>query len=397
MSRLLIVSELFYPDGTSTAHILTKIVDHLCKEHDIIVLAGPKSYSSDNVSGISDSEKSYPIKRVNIGEYDKNRLLSRTLKFLVTSLKLGWLLWKNGKKDDDVLIVTNPAPFIVMASIIKRLRGFKLNILVHDVFPENAAAAGVLNSTNSLVYKFIKYIFSTAYKSADNIIVLGRDMKEVFVEKFKSNKKKTTIRIIENWADPLPRNYKSSKRTIGALIKVLYAGNIGRCQGLEQFIKIFEKASNVDLKFIMRGGGAIVPDIITYIERTKSNIALGSPYSREEQFDILSECDIALVTLADGMYGLGVPSKSYNIMAAGKPILFIGDLRSEIAQVVQEYGIGYCFDPKDEKGLLVWLNSITLEYREEFMKMGEKARQLAETIYSEDTILSKYSRLFSNQ
>ena len=258
MGRIVIVSELFYPDGTSTAHILTKIADHLCKEHEILVLAGPKSYSFDDVSGISDTEKSYPIKRVTIGEYDKNRILSRTLKLIVTSFKLGCLLWKNVENDDEVLIVTNPAPFIIIASVIKKIRGFKFNILVHDVFPENAIAAGVLHSTNNILYKFFKYIFVKAYSSANNIIVIGRDMKEIFVEKFKKVKKKPSIKIIENWADPLPENCEIIKRDDN-LIKILYAGNIGRCQGLEQFIKVFEKASSPYLQLEIRGGGAIVP------------------------------------------------------------------------------------------------------------------------------------------
>lgn len=46
---------------------------------------------------------------------------------------------------------------------------------------------------------------------------------------------------------------------------------------------------------------------------------------RSQQNDFLNACDIGIVTLNDGMYGLGVPSKSYNIWAAGKPILYIGD------------------------------------------------------------------------
>ena len=159
MGKVIIVSELFYPDGTSTAHILTKIADHLQNDHEILVLAGPESYNSDKISGINLGNKQYPIKRVSIGEYDKNKLISRALRLLVTSFKLGKLLWRNSKKGDNILIVTNPAPFIIVASIIKKIRGFKLNILVHDVFPENAVAAGVVNSDKNIAYKIVKYVF----------------------------------------------------------------------------------------------------------------------------------------------------------------------------------------------------------------------------------------------
>lgn len=395
MRRIVIVSELFYPDWTSTAHILTKIADHLSRNHEVLVLAGPKSYSSDNVNDTSDASKPYDIQRVKIGEYDKNKIFHRILRFCIMSAKLGQLLWQRGREEDDVLIVTNPAPFIMVAAVLKRLRGFNLNILVHDVFPENAVAAGMIKSDKGLVYRVLKRIFRSAYRSADNVIVLGRDMHEIFQQKFKGLKHPPAIRIIENWADPCPAPVASPRCPDGH-VRILYAGNIGRCQGLESFIEVFGKTSNRAVQLMMRGGGAMVETIKDNMEHTDADIKLGGSYSRDEQFKILEECDVALVTLASGMYGLGVPSKSYNIMAAGKPILFVGDLRSEIAQVVREHGIGYCFSSEDGEGLLKWLDSITPEMREEFRRMGEKARRLATTIYSEQSVLSKYSDLFGH-
>ena len=394
MGKVIIVSELFYPDGTSTAHILTKIADHLNKEHEVLVLSGPKSYGSDKISGLLLGDKPYTIKRVSIGEYDKNRLISRALRLFVTSFKLGKLLWRNSKKGDNILIVTNPAPFIIVASIIKKIRGFKLNILVHDVFPENAVAAGVVKSDKNIAYKIVKSVFSKAYGTADNIIVLGRDMKAIFEKKFKKKKGSPNIRIIENWADPLPENTVLDHNTSGQLT-ILYAGNIGRCQGLEYFLGIFEKASNPKVQFRLRGGGALVPDIQKLVDNAESQVVLCGSYSRDEQFDILSECDIALVTLSDGMYGLGVPSKSYNIMAAGKPILFIGNPKSEIARTIQEKDLGYVFDNNDEDGLKSWLSQLSQNKATELKRKGANALKAAATEYSEKAILSKYSDLFS--
>jgi len=395
MSRILIVSELFYPDDTSTAHILTKIADYLHGTHEVLILAGPKSYSSDKVIDSSDTTKPYMIKRIKVGRYDKNKLISRALRLFITSIKLGKLLWTSSRKTDQVLIVTNPAPFLIVASIIKEIKGFKLNILVHDVFPENTIAARVIKSEKSIPYKILKSVFSKAYRSADRVIVLGRDMKENFSRKFEGYKTTPKIEIIENWADPTPAEIKCTTSDHGNII-ILYAGNIGRCQGLGNFIDLFDKASNNDIELVMRGGGAMASEIERILDKSGANIVLGGSYTRNEQFEILSNCDIALVTLAEGMYGLGVPSKSYNIMAAGKPILFIGDLKSEIAMVVREYGIGYCFAPSDKKGIINWLKSISLSSRNEFRQKGLKAKQLADTIYSEDTILEKYSNLFLN-
>jgi len=395
MSRIIIVSELFHPDGTSTAHILTKIADHLHDDrNDILVISGPKSYSFDNVKDTSNIEKPYEIQRIRLGHYDKNKITSRTLRFIVTSLKLGSLLWKLSAKVDQVLIVTNPAPFIILASLIKRIRGFKLNILVHDVFPENTIAAGIIKSNRNILYRVLDMIFSRAYCAADRIIVIGRDMKDVFNRKFYNKKKLPSIEIIENWADPLPEDFKILANTDDK-ISILYAGNFGRCQGIEDFIEIFEEANNQNIRCCLRGGGAMLPEIESRVKDSASDIVLGGSFSRSEQFDILKDCDISLVTLAEGMYGLGVPSKSYNIMAAGKPILFIGDLNSEIALMIKEHNLGYCFEPSDKTGIKEWLMKLNSESKAELRKMGDNAFSLANTVYSEKNILKKYSQLFS--
>ena len=91
---------------------------------------------------------------------------------------------------------------------------------------------------------------------------------------------------------------------------------------------------------------------------------------------MLSACDIAVVTLQDGMYGLGVPSKTYNILAAGRPILFFGPSNSEIELLVREKGVGYCQWPDK------W-------DKHELAEMGVRARKLAIDEYSKEAILNK--------
>ena len=58
------------------------------------------------------------------------------------------------------------------------------------------------------------------------------------------------------------------------------------------------------------------------------------------------------------MYGLGVPSKSYNILSAQKPILFIGNKKSEIALMIEENNIGWTIDNNDVNQIPTVLNQI---------------------------------------
>ncbi len=302
-------------------------------------------------------------------------------------------LYSISNKGDKVLIVTNPAPFLVLCSFIKRIKSLDLTIIVQDVFPENSVAAGIIKSPNNIIYRILRSVFNKAYSSSDRLIVIGRDMKDLFLKKLYPHTPPMVL--IENWSDP--SNELEVNVTRNGPIKLLFAGNIGRCQGLESFIEIFGNVDNHKLQLELRGSGAIVSILNKCIKDNKfSNIKIGSSFTRNEQFSILKDCDIALVTLCDGMYGLGVPSKSYNIMSAGKPILYVGDPMSEIALVIKEAKIGYVFANSDIQGLKSWLTNVNEDIRSELKEMGKRAKELALTRFSEETILSKYTNLFSS-
>ena len=121
------------------------------------------------------------------------------------------------------------------------------------------------------------------------------------------------------------------------------------------------------------------------------NVFFHGPYFRSKQNEVLNACDIALVKLAKNMLGIGVPSKAYNILAAGKPILYIGHPDSEISQVVTENKIGYTFDNDDLNGIRSFLENLQIEDIEELNYMGKKARHLAEEKYAKSIILEKFA------
>ena len=121
-----------------------------------------------------------------------------------------------------------------------------------------------------------------------------------------------------------------------------------------------------------------------------NSVRFNGPYSRLQQQEVLNDSDLSLVTLVKGMYGLGVPSKTYNILAAGKPILYIGEKGTEIWRVIEENEIGFCFEPDDNNGIVAFLKSLNSERISQFIIMGEKAREVVENKYSEKVILDKF-------
>ena len=367
--KLWIVTELFPPDETSTSYIMGEIANAMVQKYKVGVICGPEIYDKRKKVDVNNKFKlddSIDIYRTEATDLDKNTMKGKAISFLLMSRRMIALVKKHVHRDDKVLMVTNPAPMVPLMASLKKKVGFELNILVHDVFPENTRPAGL----KLPLYGVFKHIFDRAYSKADQLIVLGRDMANVLEQKIKDSLKGNVspkITIIENWADI--DNIKPQPFPEGKII-IEYAGNIGRVQGLEN---VMDKLPG-DVEFHIYGTGAMEEKLKS---RKQKNVFFHGPYFRSQQNAILAACDIALVTLQDGMYGLGVPSKTYNILASGRPILFLGPKNSEIDLLVRENGIGYCGWPEK------W-------NKEELITMGKNSRLLAETKYSERVILDKF-------
>lgn len=364
--KLWIVSELFPPDETSTSYILGKIANSFVAKYQVNVICGPEIYDKHKKVDLNNQffvDPSIEVYRVEGVDLDKNTTKGKILAFILMSKRIISLVKQKVRKEDKVLMVTNPAPLVVLMSRLKKKVDFEFNILVHDLFPENTISAGF----KIPMYGFLKKTFDKAYSKADQLIVLGRDMKEVLQEKVVKYNNRLKIKIIENWADVIninPQPFPKGK------IVVQYAGNIGRVQGLDKVIQGLPK----DVEFHIYGTGSMEK---TLKEMNHPRVYFHGPYFRSQQNNILSACDIAIVTLEENMYGLGVPSKTYNIMAAGRPILFFGPENSEIDLLVKEKSIGYCGWP------LTW-------NKEELSELGVRARKIAVNEYSEQIILNKF-------
>ena len=396
-----IISELFPPDETSTAFILGEIANVLVTKYDVKVICGPEIYDKRRKTDPNNKFVLNPkieVTHVKGVDLDKNTFWGKAMRFVVISKQLFQTAKKRIKEGDKVLLVTNPAPVVAMVSNLRKKRNFELNILVHDVFPENTKPAGL--KLPSFIYNVLKKVFDNAYSEADQLIVLGRDMKTVMEEKLvlckarrqnqaqQAHQPKMTI--IENWAD-LDIIFPQESKAYSDKVVLGYAGNIGRVQGLQSILEFIDAANNMQLEFHLWGTGAEEINLKGLVaEKKLNNVFFRGAYLRSKQCEVINSCDLALVTLAEGMYGLGVPSKTYNIMAAGKPILYIGDVNSEIGLLVKEKKIGYVFETKDKEGIVSFLSSLSLERLSEFKEMGQRARLIAENEYSKEIILNKF-------
>lgn len=358
--KLWIVSELFYPVDTSTSYIMTRIAEFMHADFEVEVLTGPSQYDSVKHDKIEDNFP-FKVNRIETGNFNKNGLLSRTLRLIWISISFCWFIFRKVKPGDKIFMVTNPAFLIVAMPLLKKRRKFELDILVHDVFPENLVAAGVLKN-QQFPYGLLKKIFDWAYGKADKLITLGIDMKYKLLQKTPASD--SSIHIVQNWADinainiePFESNPIIKEQGLEHKIVLTFAGNIGRVQGVDSLINLIEEIKNEHLHFLFIGDGAMTARVIELSEKTSRVTYLGR-LPRAKQNEFLNASHIGIVSVNDKMEGLGVPSKSYNILAAGKPILFLGNKNTEIAEMTQANKLGWVFEHAEKRAILNFLNSM---------------------------------------
>ncbi len=394
--RLWVVTELYYPEETSTGYYLTRIAEGLTDNFEVKVLCGQPNYFARGTKAPKrEIHKNVEIIRTFGTTFDKNIILFRLINMFVLSFSTFFKAITNFKKGDKILVVTTPPsmPFIVaLASLFK---GASYTLLIHDNYPEILIAAKKTNE-NSLLAKTLNYFNRWLYKYTAKIIVCGRDMSKL-IEK-KTAGLDIPIETIQNWAEletvePLPRqgNVLLKELKIEDKLVFLYAGNMGYPNDLESVISCAEKLKNDErFCFVFLGAGVKRKWLEREVEsKYLTNVKLLTPRPRSEQNIFLNACDVAIVTLVKKMWGVSMPSRTYNILAAGKPILALTEHDSEIAKVVEEDQVGWIVEADEPEKLLQKIYQI-YEQKNKFKEMGRNARNSALNKYSLEIALDKY-------
>ncbi len=384
MNYLWIISELFHPNESATAYILTDMAKKFTEAYKVNVICADTNYEGDNkrVVGAAADILGINVLRVGAPELDKNNIFKRLVRFLSVSRKLYMKAKEVVQPGDTVFAVTNPAFLLPYMKKLKKKKKFKYILLVHDVFPENALATGLMKIKP--LYAVLKNVFDKSYAAADKILVLGQDMKDIVASK---TGRAENVFVCENWGSDaiVPKD-----RPVDGRIVLQYAGNIGRVQGLEDWAEFASNTKNPSLVFDFWGSGALVPFLDNFVSDNKlTNVRIRGSYNRATQNEVLNDCDIAVISLAKGMRGLGVPSKTYNILAAGKPILFIGDEGSEIYNLVKKHDLGYVFTWEQREEINAFLTSLNHNSLAELKAKGLRSRDCYEKYFTQDIILNK--------
>lgn len=387
MPDVCFVSELYYPEETSTGALLTGIAEGLASHFPTIAVCSRPTYAQRGLDvPWRETHGGVRIIRCRATRFNPHKLVSRAVNAVTISASMFFKLLRVLKRGTVAIVVTNPPMLPFVTRVACRIRGARCVLLVHDVYPEALVVAGMIAPAGK-AYRLLSAIARRLYRSMDHVIAIGRDMARL-VEK----KGARAVTIIPNWTDTgVVRHVERTNREPFVL---LYGGNIGRTHDAGTLLDAAAALRSdpaIELRIIGSGAGRgdVERDIAA---RGLHNVRLLPAVSRADFLPVLYDSDISIVSMRAGMSGISVPSRLYNIMAAGRPVIALADEDSEIAMVLREEEIGWLVPPGDVAALVRTI----IEAKSDPARldaMGRRARAAAERKYALPYIVEQYARL----
>ena len=398
--RVWLICELYYPEVNATGHYITQIGTGLADEFDVNVICGQPNYLSKGLRAPArDLYRGVNIFRVWSTTLNKDLLIFRLINMITIGISMFVKCLRHFRRGDRVLVVTAPPSLPYPTAFAALAKGGSYVVLLHDLYPDILVAVGK-TSRDSLLFNFVERLNRWLYKHANRLVVVGRDMRERVAEKAAGLD--VAIDTIPNWSDldaivPCSKDSNRLLNDLGIVDKfvLMYAGNIGHPTDIETIVDAAEMIlEDPSIHFVFVGSGAKHAWLERQVaDRGLRNISILGQLPRDEQNDFLNACDVGLVSLIPGMVGTAMPSRTYNILAAGKPILALTEDGSELAQVIEEEKVGWYTHPRDPVALVAIIKEAERS-RSRLAEMGARARSAAETKYSPAKASAAYAKLF---
>lgn len=394
MARAILINRYFHPDESATAMVLTDLAAHLGQKHNVIVLCSRQRQDQPQANLPAEARlNGVFIRRLWSTCYGRARLLGRTLDYLSFLASVGAWLLLHLRRGDMVLAKTDPPLLGVVAALAALGRRISLVHWHQDVYPETAWRLGVSGETSWIGQTLVALRNWSLRRGRLNVVVspgMGAHLQRAA--------RITPPCVIPNWADdlrglersPPPSSYRAELALENKLI-IGYSGNLGRAHpigGLIALARVLREDRNYH--FFFTGGGAHFEALRSQIESEGIlNWSFLSYQPRERLPELLRTADLHLVLLDPRLERFVFPSKIYGILAAGRPVLHLGDPTGEVAQLLGELNCGWSLAAEATEELRELLVRLR-QHPSERLQTGLRARQAYDQRFSKEQALGRW-------
>jgi glycosyltransferase involved in cell wall biosynthesis len=381
-TRIVFVNRYFYPDESATSQLLSDLAFGLAQSGlEVHIVCSRQLYDKAGATlPASEIIRGVVVHRIWTTRFGRRRLLGRALDYVSFYVTGAVALTGRLRRFDIVVAKTDPPLISLVAAVAARCKGAILVNWLQDVFPEVASALGA-SPLPRVLDRLLRSWRDASLRIAGMNIVIGRRMRDYLIGRGISPDR---IRVIENWAltgTPCPKPSSDSELRarlgLSGRFVVGYSGNLGRAHEYTVFLEAaLALQSTRDIQFFFIGGGVRMLALQSLADRHHvSNISFLPYQPRESLEDSLAAADVHLVSLLPSLEGFIVPSKFYGILAAGRPVVFVGDPDGELAGVIRESGCGLVVPSGNAADLAAALSRLRNDvHRRE--AMGLAAREL---------------------
>ena len=364
--RILLLNQFFWPDSAATSQLLTDLARGLAERgHEVHAICAEPGYALQDETNRPQAQ----IHRIPSVRFVRGPLgrVASYASFLMGSVWRGLQM----SHPDIVITLTTPPLLSLVGNLIKMFRGSKHFIWEMDVYPDVAVdlqyvpAGGVFDRAVGSLADFSR-------RRSDGILALGVCMRNRLLKRGLPD---TKIVVAENWADSSVISPASWPEP-DAPLTILYSGNLGLAHDVDTITQaITTLKDDRRFQFVFAGGGARRKPLEALCSELQvRSVEFRSYSSKTTLGESLGSGHIGLITQQTACLGSVVPSKVYGLLAAGRPVLFIGPEESTVAQIIKRFDCGWHVNCGDTASLLELLRTLS-DNKTVIEQAGHRARQ----------------------
>ena len=350
-----------------------------------------KEYKKRRVEKLYDGKMT--LHRFSMYAEGKNPIL-RALRYVLCWIAQGWKGMR-AKDVDCIYLASTPPIQGLLGAFIKKFRGIPFVYNLQDIFPDSLYNNGLANK-GGILWKIGRVIENFTYKHADKIIVISEDFKKNIMAKGVPEEK---IVVVYNWVDQNAvvnidrENNKLFDKYNLDLSKfyIEYSGNIGLSQNMDMLLEVMEDLQDnyPDINLVLVGEGAYKAQVEKIVADKQLKNVVMLPFQPYEDISyVFSLGDVGLVISKPGTGAASVPSKTWSIMSASRPVLANFD-ENELKDILAGNECGIFTKAGDKEAFKQSI--ITLyENRELCKQYGENGRQFVMDNLTREVGTQKY-------
>ncbi len=404
--KILLVTQYFYPEnfkGNDIAFEMQK------KGHEVTVLTGIPNYPKgeffngygyfkrrrETVNGVK-VIRTFLIPR---GNSTAIPLMVNYFTWFIFASFYAVYLALSKKFDKIIVQQLSPVMMGLPAVVVKKIQKIPVYFWVLDLWPESLESAGGIK--NKKILGFFESMVKFLYRNSDKILISSKGFKQSILKKGNFEDK---IIYFPNWAESSITDFNQCQNVKINLPKfpsgfnILFAGNVGVAQDLENAIKAMEIVSkqNTNINFLILGDGRDRERLQKLVleKNIEKNIHFFGKYPIETMSYFFSKADCMFVSLKnEPIFSLSLPAKVQAYMSVGKPIISM--MNGEGYNIINEADCGFAVHAEDYKDLADKILEIEKLPVIERQRLGQNGKSFYQENFVLENCISNLEKIIS--